>query len=61
MIDGTYNMMQSIWFLVGTVLKYIDNKNSINKNKLKISDVEKLDNELFKTRNSSLSMVILFE
>jgi hypothetical protein len=61
MIDGTYNMMQSIWVLVGTVLKYIDNKNSINKNKLKASDVEKLDNELFKTRNSSLSMVILFE
>ena len=57
MINGTSNMMQTIWLLVGTVLNHIDGKAAI-KAKLNISDVQKLDNELFKIRNSSISMVI---
>lgn len=54
MLEGTRNIFQSIWSLVGAV---IDHK-SINKIKLKDCDTQKLDDELFKTRNSAVSMVI---
>lgn len=55
MISGTMHLLETIWNLVGIQLQ---NENN-GANGLSSTDIEKWNNELYKTRNASISMVIL--
>ena len=58
MVDGTSNYLNAIWKLVGSVVNYLNNQEKI-KNKNKNFDIQKLDNELYKVRNWTISTVII--
>jgi hypothetical protein len=56
MTEGTLNLMQSIWKLVGSV---VENNGELTTNTNKtIKEIKKFDDELVKIRNTSISMVI---
>lgn len=56
MVNGALNLLQKMWNLVGTVANHLENdKHSQSEGNDEKS--QKLNDEMYKTRNSQLSMV----
>jgi len=54
MVNGALNMLQKMWNLVGTVANHLENETSYEGNDEKS---RKLNDDMYKIRNSQLSMV----